>query len=681
MKLQYVSMCGFRGFKEPTSISLAPGFAVIVGPNGSGKSTICDAIEFALIGRIRSSSNHKEKGESIHDYLWWRGAGTPTESYVELGLVSDTGEVHRIRRSPSAMEGSLSTDLLRALICEGTSIVDPVGQLCRTAILRDEDITRLSVDLPEADRFSFVRAALGSADFAVAEAKAKAVAVYLSQQVGLARRTYDAQRGAVADLTARLSSLRAEAARATDLVRVERSLRELLTSSAETLADLSRDAESTLAQTRSQADALTRLYAELSTLRDRIGAQTNDALEREVATLSKQATEREEELTKVRAEFAEANASLQEAQSASPRMASLVQLQEHGARIGLVDGQCPLCGLAQTEEHYASHLRSLRASIEQQHAELAARSARAADAQARADGLQVETARLRADIDTRSRAKSALLVEVTRVSQELSQLGVTPEENLSQTIQATSKVIESLRNRSLQIDSALSQLRASQAAGQLADRELELEAAREKLATAERTLSRLDGAEAATKESIHTIRRVQGELIDEQLAALSPLLVELFQRLRPHVDWQTVRYNLRGDVRRMLSLEVGDGLNPSFVFSSGQRRAAGLAFLLAIYLARSWCGLKTLVLDDPVQHVDDYRALHLAEVLTAIRRDHRQIICTVEDSALADLMARRLRSQGEETGEMIRLGYEAGVGARVHERRTIPPHEPRVLVA
>lgn len=681
MKLQYVSMCGFRGFKELTSINLAPGFTVIVGPNGSGKSTICDAIEFALIGRIRSSSDHKEKGEGIHDYLWWRGAGTPAESYLELGLVTGTGEVHRIRRSPSAMEGALSADLQRALINEGTSIVDPVGQLCRTAILRDEDITRLSVDLPEADRFSFVRAALGSADFAVAEAKAKAVADYLTQQLGLARRAYDTQRGAVADVTTRLSSLRAEATRATDLVRVERSLRQLLPSTGETLADLSRDAESTLAQTRTRADVLTRLYAELSRLRDRLGAQTNEALEREVATLSEQAADREEELTNARAELAQANAALQESQSASPRMASLVQLQEHGSRMGLVDGRCPLCGLAQSEEHYASHLRSLRASIEQQDAELAARSARAADARARADGLQGEVARLRAEIDTRSRARSALLAEVSRVSQELPRFAVTPGENLSQTIQATSEAIESLRNRSLQIESALSELRASQAAAQLADRELELEAARGKLATAERALSRLDAAAATIKESIRTIRRVQGELIDEQLAALSPLLVELFQRLRPHLDWQTVRYNLRGDVRRMLSLEVGDGLNPSFVFSSGQRRAAGLAFLLAIHLSRSWCGLKTLVLDDPVQHVDDYRALHLAEVLTAVRRDHRQIICTVEDSALAELMARRLRSQGEEPGEMIRLGYEAGVGARVLEHRAIRPHEARVLVA
>ena len=57
-----------------------------------------------------------------------------------------------------------------------------------------------------------------------------------------------------------------------------------------------------------------------------------------------------------------------------------------------------------------------------------------------------------------------------------------------------------------------------------------------------------------------------------------------------------------------------------------------------------WCRWQSLLLDDPVQHIDDYRALHLVEVLAAIRRSGRQIIVAVEDAALADLLCRRLRS-------------------------------------
>lgn len=98
---------------------------------------------------------------------------------------------------------------------------------------------------------------------------------------------------------------------------------------------------------------------------------------------------------------------------------------------------------------------------------------------------------------------------------------------------------------------------------------------------------------------------------------------------------------------------MGDGLNPQFVFSSGQRRAAGLAFLLSVHLARAWTPLRSLLLDDPVQHIDDFRALHLVEVLAALRLDGRQIVCAVEDPALADLLCRRLVSTSTEGGRRL----------------------------
>lgn len=134
-----------------------------------------------------------------------------------------------------------------------------------------------------------------------------------------------------------------------------------------------------------------------------------------------------------------------------------------------------------------------------------------------------------------------------------------------------------------------------------------------------------------------------------------PLLKELYRRLRPHADWTEIESDFGGKVRASLNLTVGDGHNVQFLFSSGQRRAAGLAFLLAIHLSRRWCRWQSLLLDDPVQHIDDYRALNLVEVLAAIRRSGRQIIVAVEDVALADLLCRRLRSSIGEIGRRFDL--------------------------
>jgi ABC-type cobalamin/Fe3+-siderophores transport system ATPase subunit len=154
-----------------------------------------------------------------------------------------------------------------------------------------------------------------------------------------------------------------------------------------------------------------------------------------------------------------------------------------------------------------------------------------------------------------------------------------------------------------------------------------------------------------------------------------PLLEELYRRLRPHTDWMEIGSDFGGKVRGSLNLTVGDGHNVQFLFSSGQRRAAGLAFLLAIHLSRSWCQWKSLLLDDPVQHIDDYRALNLVEVLAAIRRSGRQIIIAVEDTALADLLCRRLRSSIGESGRRFEL-QTSNIGtseiASVHDIYPMP---------
>ena len=210
--------------------------------------------------------------------------------------------------------------------------------------------------------------------------------------------------------------------------------------------------------------------------------------------------------------------------------------------------------------------------------------------------------------------------------------------------------------------------------------EAELKDLKQRSNDAYAAVTRSEKATTKVKDAQKIAKSLLGEIIDEQLAELSPMIEELYKRLRPHVEWTQIRYRLRGDVKRMLSFEVGEGLNPSFVFSSGQRRAAGLAFLLAVHLSRPWCKLESLILDDPVQHVDDFRALNLTELLTSIRKEGRQILCCVEDEALGHLMCRRLRSGLEADGRFIRLQYDCEAGViKVHDIE-IGPSFRQILV-
>ena len=176
--------------------------------------------------------------------------------------------------------------------------------------------------------------------------------------------------------------------------------------------------------------------------------------------------------------------------------------------------------------------------------------------------------------------------------------------------------------------------------------------------------------ETRAKSLLDAAQRASGETLVRRLERIGPLLAELYRRLRPHHIWRDIDYKVPGDVRRFLKLEVGESLNPQFLFSSGQRRATGIAFLLSVYLSTSWRRLNTLILDDPVQHIDDFRAIHLAEVLAQLRATGLQIVCAVEDSALADLLCRRMATGDPAQGRRITLGLskEGDLGVLRNER-------------
>jgi recombinational DNA repair ATPase RecF len=157
-------------------------------------------------------------------------------------------------------------------------------------------------------------------------------------------------------------------------------------------------------------------------------------------------------------------------------------------------------------------------------------------------------------------------------------------------------------------------------------------------------------------------------------------MAELYSRLRPHPVWDEIKYTVRGDIRRFLKLQVGDGLNPQFMFSSGQRRATGLAFLLAVNLSLAWSKWRSILLDDPVQHIDDFRSVHLVEVLAQLVTGGRQVICAVEDSALADLLARRLPLGTEESGRRVSLGTDHTGALAVLEEGPLLPLMSNVLL-
>lgn len=96
MKLDRITLQGFKSFGNRTTVTFAAGITVIVGPNGSGKSNIIDALRWATGGGRASQYRADDQTDLIfHGASGKRSVG---HAEVELTLAAGTQQIH-VQRS------------------------------------------------------------------------------------------------------------------------------------------------------------------------------------------------------------------------------------------------------------------------------------------------------------------------------------------------------------------------------------------------------------------------------------------------------------------------------------------------------------------------------------------------------------------------------------------------------
>ncbi|WP_018009530.1 AAA family ATPase [Sinorhizobium medicae] len=652
MKLGYLEVCGFRGFRDKVRIDFGGGFTVITGRNGVGKSTLCDAVEFAVTGLIEKYVVEKTANESLSDYLWWRGEGTPNAYYVTASFVRDNGEPFTITRTRES-GADRSPEEIHEALCSGPVPNDALRQLTRTSIIRDELIAALSLDLSQTERDDLVRSALGALEGSEATAKAREVVTLADAAHTRNVAAYENVRFWLGECLTQQSELRAALSPDGDVVAAWAVVASAVPDAPTERMVLLEAARGALADGRARNTRMTEAIEagrKLQALQQTFNAP--DALVARERVMAKLETLREAKETAYAALTA-AEVLWARQEDADAMAASLAILVEHGESLGIHDEHCPLCAAHRTSEEFAiglaaarQRVSSLASGVQEARATLVAASDEARDISATFAMAEVEVADHQAEerILRKTERAHAAFLERWHIDRRFLYDPDSLERHL-----------ETERDRLIDLERALFVCEASLFTSLMRSVERNIEGLREELDKLADAVNQSQAAAFFARDIEHSVKRVSEEIIDERLAQISPLLNELYRRLRPHSDWRTIDYSIRGDVKRFLSLKVGDGLNPQFVFSSGQRRAAGLAFLLSIYLARPWTPLRSLLLDDPIQHIDNLRAIHLVEVLVALRLDHHQIICAVEDVAFADLLCRRLFSTSKESGRRFDL--------------------------
>jgi chromosome segregation protein len=658
LKLAYVDLCGFRGYRKRIRIEFAERFTIIDGRNGVGKSTIFDAVEFALTGTLSKYNEAKADGETVADYLWWTGEGpAPEDRYVDVGFYDGTDRMNIRRAQFGKLDVEKLTKITEKLCDPKLAPQAPLKQLCASSIIRDEHIASLSLDLKETERYALLRQALGANDADVWIERASQLAAFAKRRVDAALHDVTTVNTEMAVASRRIDEVRASLVAEGTMAEVVARLRAFANTEAppDRLVGPVRER---LAAAAGRAEALQKLV-------NRWAAVAGERLRLDLLIQTQAAADRDKEMAAAAAVAVSKKGDRGAATALAAEAADLITLVAMGRRLGLKDGGCPLCATSQSHGEFERGMAAVEAIARRLDVE-AAREAEQEQARLTAEARLAEASRAAQSALTERLSAFAIVESFDR---DCKALGFGKDVTLGQIASQEAELrmsIESVQ-RDLRV---LETLRFS---GDLERAQRNEAEAKDRLARAQERFGRARKAEAAARALFDAARRAAGETLDQRLDRVLPLMSELYRRLRPHPIWREIEYSIRGDVKRFLKLKVGEDLNPQFLFSSGQRRATGLAFLLSVNVSLAWSRWRSILLDDPVQHVDDFRTVHLAEVTAQLVSEGRQIICAVEDAALADLFSRRLPIDRLGEAKRITLGPDVdGALAKLNEREINP---------
>jgi exonuclease SbcC len=153
-----------------------------------------------------------------------------------------------------------------------------------------------------------------------------------------------------------------------------------------------------------------------------------------------------------------------------------------------------------------------------------------------------------------------------------------------------------------------------------------------------------DQAKAVLKIAIETQGSVVRKVFNESLNAVWR---DLFVRLAPNEPFVPafhVQHGARDTKPQLVTMHRsgGEGGSPGSMLSSGNLNTAALTLFLALHLS-SGDRMPVLVLDDPVQSMDDVHISQFAALLRTLSKQHgRQILVAVHERALFDYLSLEL---------------------------------------
>lgn len=706
MRLVSLELSGFRAFAETQVFDLDADSVIVVGANGHGKTSLFDGILWAITGRVDRLdaspdivlSKYASVGEA-RAVLTLRSAGNGQSYTIRRTCDGKTSHVV-LETSGNTHEGpSAQGKLFELLWPEAATVPDgnaALSSVMTRSVYLQQDLVREFIDATDDEQcFTLVSELVGAGRVAELKSQLEKAKTAWTRATNTLQEELRPIRQKVALLESQLAEInqrleRSEASGvATSWEAWEAEVVQLLAPGSAPSGQSSEPGvaiDSLMAALDGQRRALDRRLALLRGLADevrripalpvgdtRVLEATGESLKRDIAGLQAQI---QSEQVRV-AELRRTQAALKER---TEQLRTLATIAEN-----LLDGPCPVCNQQHDRDKTRQHLRELQRGLVQ--------SAEAAPTEALPGLLaalsQKEAEVAKNDAALRNVRQQASQVEAARLSvkkrsEELALSASTDTEMLA-VIEAATKAASETRGKteSLYDRGEEVALQLTQAANLAKKTELEKE-----IVLLKGTVEKRD---AALKERSHTgelgqqiveaMREATSAVVATRLEQLTPLLQSIYSRIDPHPAFRAVSFlsemvRGRGCLYTVLKDPVTgvDSDSPKTVLSSSQMNALAVSVFLALNLGMPQVPVSALILDDPLQSLDDINLLGLIDLLRRAK-DQRQLCLSTHDSRFGKLLAHKLRP-GDHTQRSIVIelvGWDrAGPEVQTTELRADP---------
>lgn len=684
----------FRGFRDPHEFDLSASAVIVTGPNGTGKTSFFDALQWVLIGRIERLERLRSRRNVEHIVSQYRVGG---KAKVELDLSLASGQVTLRRagdQSGSTLElsgpgrttlfGDDAESELRRILLPSSEL--SLQSALTTSGLMQQDVLRGVLEAKPDERYRQLSTVLGLGSLEDFEDATKAASKEAAEREGHARTEHSKLSIAINQAEERLQSARVRLTTRPQVDAMRNEVVEKLRATPENLilrdSELSLDFPDDVRRMASmfslaaeQIDSVRSLARRASELHEDLREGVRDE---DVAELQEQVMRAAADRESAEATRAVAQSQLNTARLAAAEVAKLAALA-----IPMLSQACPVCGQSIDARHVEQELLQ-KAEATGTLLELENSYVNAANAFSEASTLLAsvegacQNAEMRAARWQEARKAEQAVVDAALALAEPAviqfvfdrTLAANPVRVVSLTT-AASEYLASTRRALYDFLEAFDR-QSDQSAVERAEAELmNLRVASEKAAAQ----STAESSRANIMQHLATkTLEARVEVTESRLRSIQPLVADIYHRLDPHPAFKTVEFELDTYYRKgrtsplVIDSVANVSADPLLIFSTSQANIVALSYFIAMSLSTAEKGLPFLLLDDPVQSMDDVNVLGFADLCRHLR-EQRQLIVSTHERRLSSLLERKLAPRDYEgRTKIIRFTGWDRSGPTVDER-------------